>query len=146
MNCKTFEKQWMKNKGETLSSEALSHLATCNACRAKVERYRQALSLIKETPQIPDNTAKIQFAVMSRIRNLQPAANRTSHRKLWIASAAASVALLLAVAQITYHHVNDIREDEEAIVDMLSDMHAEQYSPRPNTSEYSDLAIIESYL
>ncbi len=146
MNCKTFEKQWMKNNGETLSSEALSHLATCNECHAKVARYRQVLSLIKETPHIPDNTAKMQLAVMSRIQNLQPATNRTTHRKLWIASAAASVALLLAAAQITYHHVNEVREDEESIVEMLSDMYAEQYSPRPNTSEYSDLAIIESYL
>ena len=145
MDCRTFAKLWMNSNDDTLSQEVREHLSQCAECQRKVECYNELLTALKSDPQLPDSAAKTEFAVMSRIENLRPEAQRTSHRKLWIASAAASVALLL-VAGLIFHHNNIEKSENKAIVEMISEIHDEQGQPREQTSAYSDLAMLESYL
>lgn len=145
MDCKTFAKYWLNSKTDELPQEAREHISHCAECRSKVDCYNELLAALKSDPQLPDNVSKTEFAVMSRIESLRPEAQRTSHRKLWISSAAASVAVLL-VAGMFFHQHSIEKSENKAIVEMISEIHDEQGQPREQTSEYSDLAMLEIYL
>ena len=141
----TFAKLWLNSKNDEFPQEAREHLEHCAECRRKVERYGELLTALKSDTQLPDSAAKTECAVMSRIENLRPEAQHSSHRKLWIASAAASVAVLI-VAGLFFHQHSIEKSENKAIVEMISEIHDEQRQPREQTSAYSDLAMLESYL
>ena len=145
MDCRTFAKLWLNSNNDTLTQEAREHLSHCAECKHKVECYDELLTALKSDPQLPDIDTKTEFAVMSRIENLSPAAQHTSHRKLWIASAAASVAVLL-VTGLAFYQNSIEKAENKAIVEMISEIHEEQGQTIEPTSEYTDLALLESYL
>ena len=145
MDCKTFTKLWLNSKTDELPQEAREHLAHCAECQHKVDCYTETLDLLKSAPKQQINVPEVEFAVMSRIENMSPAAQHSSHRKLWIASAAASVAVLLGASQYIYQQ-NAEQEENEAIVEMISKIHDENRGPREQNSAYNDLAVLEMML
>ncbi|MBR0073278.1 MAG: hypothetical protein IJP95_05515 [Bacteroidales bacterium] len=146
MDCNTFTKLWLNSQDDNLPPEVQEHLAQCTRCRQKVESYNQALSMLKSEPEINNIGYKMEFAVMSRIENSASIAPQsTSYRKMWIASAVAGVAILVA-AGIIYNQHRTVQEENNAIVDMISQIHDEQGHQSQQTSSYSDLAMLETLI
>ena len=147
MDCKTFTRLWTNSKGDQLSAEVLSHIGQCAECRSKVEKYRQTLSLLNAAPALDYNAAKVEREVMAKIASTTaPVSRSAKRRRIWIASAAASAALLLATTGVAHYLWFTEKTESEAIVEMISGLATEQSQPREKTSSFPDLATLENLL